>query len=76
MCQQKDTASSVARNMADALFVCLNLEKFYTGKEWPILKSKVNRKSADFALTHGKVLHLSTWNARKSKKLTISGLQA
>lgn len=62
MCQQKDTVSSVMRNMADALFVvvCSNLEKYYSGKEWPILKSKVIRKIADFALTHGKVLHLST----------------
>lgn len=57
MCHQKDTASSVTRHMADALFVvvCLNLEKYYSGKEWPILKSKVIRKIADFVLKHDKV---------------------
>lgn len=78
MCQWKDAASSVTRNMADALFVvmCLNLEKCYSGKECPSLKSEVVRKVADFALTPSKVLHLSSWNIRKSKKLTISGPQA
>lgn len=57
-CQQKDTASSVTRHMAAALFVvvCLHLEKYYSGKEWPILRSKVIRKIADFFLTHGKIL--------------------
>lgn len=34
MCQRNDIASSVTRHMADALFcvVCLNLEKYYSGK--------------------------------------------
>lgn len=42
MCQQKDTVSSVTRNTADVFFVvvCLNLEKCYSGKECPSLKSK------------------------------------
>lgn len=62
MRQQKDTSLSVTRNMAGVLFVvmCLNLKKYYSEKELPILKPKVIRKIADFTLTHGKVLHLST----------------